>query len=464
VYDFLLVLLLFKSPTCHDKLCRCAKSATNTGFSLFIVSVERETHVIKNDLRASLKRQTIAVAISLVLCTIFGSSAQAKGLFGSEDKDANSPQTLQAQLYQIQQQLTQLQAQMTQLQLQMNKRTTVIEQKQNSLHETLSAQAAVLKTLAREEQQIEHQVAQQGQRQAEPVAVKTPPARVQQPTLEESADYEVAHVNTKATPAYKSHIQDLDAEQLAAPAKKPTAIAAKPTPNTVTESKAETKKEKKEKKEREAKSEDKSSDDKNEGKTSRLLPGVFSDRISKVKKESAAQQEKQSTAQTVQAETPKPNLNSGKSRVKASIVIKAPPDVVFNAVHEQRKVDPELAYSKVMRQGVNESQLEQKFTALPMIGSATCLINTQEIPNRRIDYQMVKSDKFKSMEGSWVLTPSADGKSTTLELSSHIDTGLPVPKMMMNGITQKKMERRLAHVRELAEKNRLAQRSGAGAQ
>ncbi len=438
-------------------------------FSLFIVSVERETHVIKNDLRASLKRQTIAVAISLVLCTILGSSAQAKGLFGSEDKDANSPQTLQAQLYQIQQQLTQLQAQMTQLQLQMNKRTTVIEQKQNSLHETLTAQAAVLKTLAREEQHIEHQVAQQVQRQAEPVAVKAPPARVQQPTLEESADYEVAHVNTKATPAYKSHIQDLDsAEQIAAPAKKPTAIAAKPSPNTVpeskTESKAETKKEKKEKKEKEAKNEDKSSDDKNEGKTSRLLPGVFGDRISKVKKESAAQQEKQSTAQAVQAETPKPNLNSGKSRVKASIVIKAPPDVVFNAVHEQRKVDPELAYSKIMRQGVNESQLEQKFTALPMIGSATCLINTQEIPNRRIDYQMVKSDKFKSMEGSWVLTPSADGKSTTLELSSHIDTGLPVPKMMMNGITQKKMERRLAHVRELAEKNRLAQRSGAGAQ
>jgi len=445
-------------------------SATNKGFALFIVSVEREKRVTKNDLRATLKRQTVlcAFAMSLILCTTVGSSAQAKGLFGSEDKDANSPQTLQAQLYQIQQQLTQLQAQMTQLQLQMNKRTTVIEQKQNSLHETLTAQAAILKTLAKEEHQIEQQVAH-SQRQNEPAAVKPPaPARVQQTALEESADYEVAHVNTKSSQAYKSHIQDLEpADQATTPAKKPVAIAAKPTsaPNAVTETKAEAKAEtKREKKDKKEKKE--AAEDKNEGKTSRLLPGILGDSISKAKKEAPSQSEKQSAqpAQQAQTEAPKANLNSGKARVKASIVIKAPPEVVFNAVHEQRKVDPELAYSKVMRQGVNESQLEQKFTSIPMIGSATCLINTQEVPNRRIDYQMVKSDKFKSMEGSWVLIPSADGKSTTLELSSHIDTGLPVPRMMMNGITKQKMERRLAHVRELAEKNRLAQRSGAGAQ
>jgi hypothetical protein len=175
------------------------------------------------DVRATLKRQTVltAFAMSVILCTTLGSTAQAKGLFGSEDKDANSPQTLQAQLYQIQQQLTQLQAQMTQLQLQMNKRTTVIEQKQNSLHETLTAQAAMLKTLAKEEQQIEHQVAQM-QRHTEPVAKAPAPTRAQQPTLEESADYEVAHVNTKASPSYKSHIQDLEPAEQAAPVKKPS--------------------------------------------------------------------------------------------------------------------------------------------------------------------------------------------------------------------------------------------------
>ncbi len=190
------------------------------------------------------------------------------------------------------------------------------------------------------------------------------------------------------------------------------------------------------------------------------MPGYFGDRLSKAKKETPA-----AAAPPVQAEVPvQKNLNSGKPRVKASITIKAPPEVVWDAVHEQRKSDPELAYSKVLKQGVNEAVLEQKFMVIPVIGSAVCTMNTQEVPNRRIDYQMIKSDRFKAMEGSWVLTPSADGKSTTLELSSHVDLGLPVPRGMMNGVTHKKLERRLAHVRELAEKSRVAQKPGAGAQ
>lgn len=407
-----------------------------------------------------------------ILLGLLSPQCQAKGIFGSDEKEAGTPVTLQAQLYQIQQQLTQLQAQMTQLQLQMNKRTTVIEQKQNSLHETLTQQQAVLKTLAREEQQIERQVSQQqaqaeaAPRQPEPVAVKAPlPAararQIHQPTLEESADYEVAKVNTKAAPAYKSHIQDLEpAETPAAPiAKKsaPVSVSAKPAaPNTVTETK------KPAAKKQEEKLAEKQAEEKNEAAKSsgRLLPGFFGDRLSKAKKEGPG-----AATQQAQAEAPaQRNLNSGKPRVKATITIKAPPEVVWEAVHEQRKSDPELAYSKVLKQGVNESTLEQKFTVIPMIGSAVCVMNTQEVPNRRIDYQMVKSDRFKAMEGSWVLTPSLDGKSTTLELSSHVDLGLPVPRGMMNGVTQKKLERRLAHVRELAEKARLAQRNGGQAQ
>ena len=404
------------------------------------------------------RRQTIAVAIfASCLFLIACPPSQAKGLFGSEEKDSQSQSTLQAQLYQIQQQLTQLQAQMTQLQLQMNKRTTVIEQKQNSLHETLTQYGTALKGLAREEQQIEHQVQTvQTTHTPEPVAVKAPFSHAQphEQTLEESADYEVSRVNTKTAPAYKSHIQDVETPETSAaasPVKKPVSIAAKP-PNAVVERKSrksEEKAEKIEKLEKEEKTEAKSGN--------RLLPGFFGDRLSKAKKEAQG-----SEKQSAQGDQPaQKSLNSGKPRVKAAITIKAPPEVVWEAVHEQRKTDPELAYSKVLRQGVNEATLEQKFTVLPIVGTAVCVMNTQEVPNRRIDYQMVKSDKFKAMEGSWVLTPSADGKSTNLELTSHIDMGLPVPRAMMNGVTKQKLERRLAHVRELAEKSRLAQKPGA---
>ncbi len=140
-----------------------------------------------------------------------------------------------------------------------------------------------------------------------------------------------------------------------------------------------------------------------------------------------------------------------KPRVQAKILIKAPVDVVWYSVHEERKHDPDIAYSKIIEQGVNEQKLEQKFTLLPVIGSATCLMHHTEVPNQRIDYRLLKSDHFKAMEGSWIFTPAENGKATVLELSTHLDMGVPVPKMIFNSLTQKKLDKRLAHVKEMAE-------------
>src|ERR1700722_18181127 len=108
-------------------------------------------------------------------------------------------------------------------------------------------------------------------------------------------------------------------------------------------------------------------------------------------------------------------------RVKAHLLIKAPPQIVWDAVHEERKHDPDMAYSKVIEEGVNECKLEQKFTLLPVIGTATCLMHQHEVPLQRIDYKLLKSDRFKAMEGSWVFTSAEDGKATLLELSTHLD-------------------------------------------
>jgi ribosome-associated toxin RatA of RatAB toxin-antitoxin module len=142
---------------------------------------------------------------------------------------------------------------------------------------------------------------------------------------------------------------------------------------------------------------------------------------------------------------------SEKHRVQSKILIKAPPEVVWYSVHEERKHDPDIAYSKVIEQGVNEQKLEQKFCLLPVIGSATCLMHHTEVPNQRIDYKLLKSDHFKAMEGSWIFTPAENGKATILELSTHLDMGVPVPKMIFNGLTQKKLDKRLAHIKEMAE-------------
>lgn len=140
---------------------------------------------------------------------------------------------------------------------------------------------------------------------------------------------------------------------------------------------------------------------------------------------------------------------TGKTWFKASVIVDAPADLVWQSVHEERRHDPDLAYSKILEQKENECRLEQKFVLIPVIGASVCEMKNWEVPNQRIDYKLIKSDRFKAMEGSWVLTPVEKG--TLLELTTHLDLGLPVPKTLMNSVTSKKLERRLGNVRKMAE-------------
>lgn len=136
--------------------------------------------------------------------------------------------------------------------------------------------------------------------------------------------------------------------------------------------------------------------------------------------------------------------------VKALVQINASAEDVWNAVHKERANDPDLSYSKVIQQKGNRVLLEQKFHALPVIGEATCLMVQEETPLKRIDYKLVRSDKFKNMAGSWILQSKPDG-TTTLELYSHLDTGLPYSQGLINGILQDKITKRLNRVKAAAE-------------
>ncbi|MBY0356413.1 MAG: hypothetical protein K2W82_00310 [Candidatus Obscuribacterales bacterium] len=137
--------------------------------------------------------------------------------------------------------------------------------------------------------------------------------------------------------------------------------------------------------------------------------------------------------------------------VTARVHIRAKRHVVWETVHEERKNDPDLAYSKVLEESKNHAVIEQKFVLLPVIGASVCVMKNHEVPMERIDYQLIKSDRFKAMEGSWTLLPGEDPNSTVLELSTYLDLGLPVPRGIFEGITGKKLERRLTNVKRAAE-------------
>ncbi len=138
--------------------------------------------------------------------------------------------------------------------------------------------------------------------------------------------------------------------------------------------------------------------------------------------------------------------------VRAAILIHAPVEVVWDAVQQERHHNPEIAYSRVLVHiSEHESVLEERFIVIPLIGAATCKLRMIEAPFERIDYTMIESDHFKVFEGAWVFTPVDEGKSTVLELSSHVEMGLPVPRLIMDRVTHRKLEARLKNVKSMAE-------------
>lgn len=138
--------------------------------------------------------------------------------------------------------------------------------------------------------------------------------------------------------------------------------------------------------------------------------------------------------------------------VSSRILIKAPVEIVWKMVHEERETAPNLVYSKLHKEDANLLVFEQKWTIVPFLATTTCVISENEIPYKRIDYKVVKSNQFKVMEGAWIFTPVDSGSATELELTTHLELRRLAPMKLVNAMAKKKIAQRLAHIKELAEK------------
>jgi hypothetical protein len=141
--------------------------------------------------------------------------------------------------------------------------------------------------------------------------------------------------------------------------------------------------------------------------------------------------------------------------VSSRILINAPVEIVWKMVHEERETAPNLVYSKLHKEDSNLLVFEQKWTIVPFIATTTCVISENEIPYKRIDYKVIKSNQFKVMEGAWIFTPinhGSDAAKTELELTTHLELRRLAPMKLVNAMAKRKIEQRLAHIKELAEK------------
>ncbi|MBY0549406.1 MAG: hypothetical protein K2W95_19175 [Candidatus Obscuribacterales bacterium] len=137
--------------------------------------------------------------------------------------------------------------------------------------------------------------------------------------------------------------------------------------------------------------------------------------------------------------------------IKLRMVVNATANSVWHAICDNNDNDPDVKYSKITRISDTERLLEQKYGAIPFLGSTTCVLRINEDHLKRIDYELVRSDCLSKFAGMWVLSPGADGKSTIVEVSNQIKLKFPMPQKIVDSFAKHKLKSRALLVKKTAE-------------
>lgn len=135
----------------------------------------------------------------------------------------------------------------------------------------------------------------------------------------------------------------------------------------------------------------------------------------------------------------------------AHIVINTPPSIVWSSIREQRLKEPDVKSVKVVEKTGDAATMEERMVFPTLFGTSNCLLHVVETPMERVDFKLIESNNIKEMQGAMVLTPATDGQTTTLTLISYVEVAIPVPHIFVNSMIQKKIERRIAAIKVIAE-------------
>jgi hypothetical protein len=146
---------------------------------------------------------------------------------------------------------------------------------------------------------------------------------------------------------------------------------------------------------------------------------------------------------------------SAKSKLLSSekIQINADSKTVFEAIRTSR--NSETLHRKCLSTTANSALVEENLLDVPVLGNVHCLWSEKEVSPERIDYELTQSDKFIAGCGSYIISPASKNGMTTLELQSHIDSGLRIPfaHEICTAAAHHDMRTRLHLLKQIAERD-----------
>lgn len=135
--------------------------------------------------------------------------------------------------------------------------------------------------------------------------------------------------------------------------------------------------------------------------------------------------------------------------VLAKVQVHAKPEIVMEAIRHLRQDEPPGV--KCLSHSPHEQTIEETFEGLPVVGKATCVYK-EIYESNRVEFHMIESDKLKSFDGFWQLTPLGPNV-TEVELATGVDFGihLPFARQITNTSTLKSINVQLAQMKHSAE-------------
>jgi polyketide cyclase/dehydrase/lipid transport protein len=149
------------------------------------------------------------------------------------------------------------------------------------------------------------------------------------------------------------------------------------------------------------------------------------------------------------------DAGGSRGRVRAAVLIKAEPKAIWGVLidcREALRFVPGLKLCRRIDGGPDErwQELEQEIHYSWFLPTVHNVLRADCVPPHRIDFHRVSGD-LKQEEGTWLLTPTADGSATVVEYEMYLDPGFWIPQWLVSRTLRKDVPAALSGLRERVE-------------
>ena len=131
--------------------------------------------------------------------------------------------------------------------------------------------------------------------------------------------------------------------------------------------------------------------------------------------------------QSLSAENDNLFISNTGGRTTATIIIRESPIKVWEVLTNYEEIGikmPDIKKVKLIKNSNKDKIIEHTYKAPYTFGQKVkALIEVQEIPKIIISYKLIKSNRIKKLEGSWIINPIKDG--TLLTHNINLEPDLP---------------------------------------